>query len=263
MLKSKKYCGYPHSHKKNHSKPGKLKNSEVITLSLISLIWHLQVIELHPLLFVDFSALKRLREILLLCSGCSLPGVSCAQWGTNWNRHKFCSESTLFMCVICFLVMEISLSVLFVFLKSCSIVQNVASLEPVASGEKKKKLFRDMRSECKRLWYCFDGLQILRQNFSEWKSTCIVLGKEGKISNKENFNLEGMSKNQQRLKKIFRDNEGTAPKQNSWMWDLLKHGKILCEMTAKIKRKKNHTLFWWKQTKQEKIKFINKWVFGI
>jgi len=120
--------------------------------------------------------------------------------------------------------MEISLSVLCVFLMSYStVVQNVASLEPVASEKKKKrkkekkgirkrkekerkkkkkkekKLFRDMLSECneERLWYCCDGLPILRQNFSEWKSTCTVLGKEGKISNKENFNLEGMSKNQQ------------------------------------------------------------------
>lgn len=99
MLKSKKYCGFPHSHKKNHSKPGKQKNSEVIMLSSISLIWHLQVIELHPLLFVDFSALKRLREILLLCSGCALPGVSCSSMRHKLKQTQNSAPRAPYLCV--------------------------------------------------------------------------------------------------------------------------------------------------------------------
>jgi len=96
------------------------------------------------------------------------------------------------MCFICFFMLEMSLSISFVSLLSCSTVgQNVASLEPTASG----KALWDMRA-IKKGWDIAVMIhKPCARTFHNGKPS--PLYQENRAFKKENFSLKGMSKKNQ------------------------------------------------------------------
>lgn len=96
----------------------------------------------------------------------------------------------------------------------------------------RKKVLWDLLFECnkKKVGILLPNLVTLEIHFH-------FIRKIGK-SFKKNFNLKMMSKTHQLVQENIKR---APPKQESWMWVLLKYGKVFCEATAKWQIKQTIT----------------------